>query len=136
MPFVTTAIRFPPPAAAFLDPNPLATHVRPCPSVHRRGRKQKGVLVAVVSDSLADDETGITDRRRDRKDAEAARRKIAKRVEIKHLAVGVKERVLGVVARRRGSDNHSGCVSTTTPGYAVGLACRSSECSQIGGAVG
>ena len=57
------------------------------------------MLIAVVSDSLANDETGITDRRRDRKDAEAARRKITKRVEIKHLAVGVKKRVLGVVAR-------------------------------------
>ncbi len=94
------------------------------------------MLVAVVSYPLTNDETGITDRRRDRKDAEAARRKIAKRVEIKHLAVGVQERVLGVVARRRGSDNHSGCVTTATPGDAVGLACSSSECSQIGDGIG
>ncbi len=94
------------------------------------------MLVAVASDSLANDETGITDRRRDREHAEAARRKITKCVEIKDLAVGPKERVLGVVARGRRSDNHSGCVTTTTPGDAVGLACSSTECSQIGDAIG
>jgi hypothetical protein len=94
------------------------------------------VLVAVVSYPLANDETGITDRRRDREHAEVAPRKITKGVEIKHLAVGPKKRVLGVVARGRGSDNHSGCVSTTTPGDAVGLACGSSECSQIGDGIG
>lgn len=95
------------------------------------------MLVAVVSDSLANDETGITDRRRDRKHAEVARRKITKCVEIKDLAVGPKKRVLGVVARGRGSDNHSGCVSTTTtPGDAVGLACSSPKCSQIGDGIG
>jgi len=94
------------------------------------------MLVAVVRCPFTNDETGITDRRRDREHAEAARRKITKRVEIKHLPVGPKKRVLGVVARGRGSDNHSGCVSTATPGDAAGLACGSSECSQVGDGIG
>jgi hypothetical protein len=132
MPFVTTAIRFPPPASALLDPNPLTTIVIPIPSRHGHRRKQKGVFVAVGRGSPTDDEAGITDRSRDGEDLEAALGKIAKRVEIEHLSVRVKERMLGVVARRGGSDNHSGCVSATTPGDTVGLACASSECPQIG----
>ena len=58
------------------------------------------MLVARVSDSLPNDDAGIVDRLRNRKDFEVALRKVAERVEIKHLAVGVKERVLGVVVRR------------------------------------
>jgi hypothetical protein len=92
------------------------------------------VLVPVGGNSLADDEAGIADRIRDRKDVEVARRKIAKPVEIKHLAIGVKERALGLVARRRGSDNHSRGVGTT-PSDASGGARGSTECSQIGDAV-
>lgn len=92
------------------------------------------MLAAVGRDSLADDNAGIVDRPRDRKDTEVARGKIAKRVEIKHLAVGVKECVLGVVTRRRGPDNHSGCVGTLR-GDAVGRASGSTECSQVGHAI-
>jgi hypothetical protein len=57
------------------------------------------MLVAALSYPLTNDETGITDGRRDREHAEVAGRKITKRVEIKHLAIGPKKRVLGVVAR-------------------------------------
>jgi hypothetical protein len=84
------------------------------------------MLAAVGCDSLADDHTRIVDCPGHRQDAEIARRKIAKRVEIKHLAVGVKEGMLGVVARRRGSDNHSGCVGPLR-GDAVGRAGGSAE---------
>ena len=58
------------------------------------------MLLAVGRDSPANDEARIADRGRDGEDLEAALGKIAKRVEIKHLAVGVKECVLGVVAGR------------------------------------
>ena len=92
------------------------------------------MLLAVGSDSFANDEAGIADRLCDRKDGEVAGGKIAKRVEIKHLAVGVEERVLGVVARCRGSDNHSGRVVTLSDD-AVGRARSSTERSQIGDAV-
>lgn len=134
VPSVTTTASLPPPAAAFLNPNPLTTNVRPLPSIHRNRREQEGVLLAVGSDSFANDEAGIADRLCDRKDGEVARGKIAKRVEIKHLAVGVEERVLGVVARCRGSDNHSGCVVTLSDD-AVGRARSSTERSQICDAV-
>ena len=103
-------------------------------SVHRDRRKQKGVPLVVGRDSSANDQAGVADRFRDRQDAEVTRRKIAKRVEIKHLAVDVKEGVLGVVARERGSDNHSGCVRPL-PGDAVGRGRRSTERSQIGDVV-
>jgi hypothetical protein len=96
--------------------------------------KQEGVLLAIGSDPLANDEAGIADRPGHRQDLEVALGKIAQRVEIKHLAVGVKERALGVVARGRGSDNHSGCV-VTLPSDAVGRARSSTERSQIGDAV-
>jgi hypothetical protein len=92
------------------------------------------VLLAIGRDSFANDEARIANRLCDRKDGEVARGKIAKRVEIKHLAVGVEERVLGVVARGRGSDDHSGLV-VTLPGDAAGRAGSSTECSQIGDAV-
>jgi hypothetical protein len=58
------------------------------------------VLLAVGRDSPANNQAGITDRGRDGEDLEVALGKIAKSVEIKYLAVGVKECVLGVVARR------------------------------------
>ena len=57
------------------------------------------MLLAVGRDSSANDQARITDRGRDGEDLEVALRKIAKGVEIKYLAVGVKECVLGVVAR-------------------------------------
>lgn len=100
MPFVTATAGLPPPAAALLNPNPLTTIVGPIPSHHGHRREQKGVLLAVGRDSPADDQAGITDRGRDGQDLEAALGRIAKRVEIKHLAVRVKECVLGVVAYR------------------------------------
>ena len=57
------------------------------------------MLLAVGRDSPANNQAGITDRGRDGEDLEVALGKIAKRIEIKNLAIGVKECVLGVVAR-------------------------------------
>jgi hypothetical protein len=108
MPFVTTAIRFPPPAAALLLPNPLAASVRPGAAHYGQWRKQKGVFVAVGRDSPANDQAGITDRGRDRKHFEAGGGRIAKGVEIVHLPTDVKECVLGIIGRGGGSDHHSG----------------------------
>jgi hypothetical protein len=68
-------------------------------SIHWQRCKQKGVFLAVVRDPFANDEARIANARGCRQDLEVALGKIAPRVEIKHLAVRVKERVLGVVAR-------------------------------------
>lgn len=86
------------------------------------------MLAAVSRDSITDNDAGIVDRPRHRQDAEIARRKIAQRIEIKHLALGVKEGMLGVVACRGGSNNHSGCIGPLR-GDAVGRAGGSTECS-------
>lgn len=130
MPFVTTAIRFPPPAAALLLPNPLTACVRPSAAIHGQRRKQKGVFVAVARESPANDQTGITDRGRDRKHFEAGGRRIAKGVEIVHLPTDVKKCVLGIIGRGGGPDHHSGGISAGA-GNTVGLAGGPSECSQI-----
>jgi hypothetical protein len=98
MPFVTTTTRFPPPSIPLLLPNPLAAIVTPGAPAHRQRREQKGVLVAFGGDSLPDDNAAIIDRFRPGQDAEIARRKIAKHVEIKHLPVRVKKSVVGAVA--------------------------------------
>jgi hypothetical protein len=66
------------------------------------------MFVAVARDAPANDQAGIADRGRDREHFEAGLGRIAKSVEIKHLPVGVKECVLGVVGRGGGSDYHSG----------------------------
>ena len=70
------------------------------------------MLVSVVGDSIANDDAGIVDRFGDGQDFEVTLRKIAERIEIEHLTVGVKERVLGVVTGERGSNNHPGGVRT------------------------
>lgn len=92
------------------------------------------MFLAVVRDPLANDEAGIADRSGHRQNFEVALGKIAQRVEIKHLAVRVKERALRVVTRGGGSDDHSGGV-VTLPSDAVGRAGRPTERSQIGDAV-
>src|SRR6202008_3339727 len=101
VPFVTPAVRLPPPAAAVLDPNPLATDVGPIPAIDRRRREEEGMLLAVISNAIANDEAGIADRFRHREDFEFSQRKIAERVEIVHLAAHPKEGVLGAVSRGR-----------------------------------
>ena len=86
------------------------------------------MLAASGRDSLADDNAGIVDGSRHRQDAEIARRKIAERVEIKHLALGEKERVLRVVARGGRSDNHARGIGPLR-GHAVSRAGGSAKCA-------
>jgi hypothetical protein len=57
---------------------------------------------------------------------EAALRKIAKRIQVKHLAIHEKKCVFGVVAGARGADYHSGRI-WTLPANAKGGAGRSAE---------
>ena len=92
------------------------------------------MLLAIGRDSFANDEARIADRSGHRQNLEVALGKIAQGVEVKHLAVRVKERALGVVTRGGGSDDHSGDV-VTLPSDAVGRAGRSTERSQIGDTV-
>ena len=89
------------------------------------------MFIAIAGSSVADDDAGIADRSRDLKNAEVARGKIAKSVEIEHLAIRVKEGVLGVVARGRRTDDHTSSVATLS-GDAVGRAGISAKCSQVG----
>jgi hypothetical protein len=109
----------------------LTTIIRPGATIDWQRLKQKRVLLSVEGDPLANNETRVADRRGRRENLEVARRKITKRVEIKHLVVREKERALGVIARGRSSDNHSGGV-VALPGDAIGGAGSSTECSQIG----
>ena len=107
MPRITMALRVPPPAAPFLDPDPFAALVSPVPAVHRRRRHQECVFLSIVRRAFPDDVARIADRFRRAQDLEIARGQIAERVEIVHLAVDVKERVLGPVTRRRSADDHA-----------------------------
>lgn len=138
VPSVATTVTLPPPdatafdfALAFLNPTPLAANIRPISPIHWERREQKSVFVAVVGDSLANNQAGIADRLRDGQDTEIALRKIAKRVEIEDLSVDVKEGVLGVVVRGGGSDDHAGCIGTGA-GDSISGARRATKCSQIG----
>ncbi len=97
VPFVAAATFFPPPAAAVLDPNPLATLIMPLPSGDTLRCEPEGVLVAVLRNSVTDNDAGIADRTRDCQHFEIALGKIAQRVQIVHFVLDEKEGVLGVV---------------------------------------
>jgi hypothetical protein len=92
------------------------------------------VCLAAVGDPLADNDAGIADPRCRCQDIEISSAQIAKRVEVEHLAVRVKERARGVIACGGGSDDHSGCVMAL-PGNAHSCAGGSTESPQIGDAV-
>lgn len=130
VPGITMAVCVPPPATAFLDPDPLATQVIPIPAVHRRWREKEGVFLSVVGRAFPDDVARIADRFRGAQDLEVAQGQIAERVEIVHLAIHVKKRVLGPVTRRRRSHDHSRRVPALAVD-AVGYARCASERSQI-----
>ena len=68
--------------------------------------------VAGGHNSITDDEARIIDRFRNRKDLEAARRKIGDCIEINHLAIREKERVDRAVVRRRESNDFSASIAT------------------------
>jgi hypothetical protein len=133
-PFVTTATRFPTPSAPVLFPNPLATFVIPLSARDADRRHLERVLVAVLGDSVTDDDAGITDRSRDSKSFEVGLRKIAERVEIVHLVADIKKRVLGIVSCRGRPDDHSGGVLAVA-GNVVRGGCVTTQCSQVGNGV-
>jgi hypothetical protein len=64
-------------------------------------RHFEGVFVAVLRDSIADDDARITDRARDSQNFELALGKITERVEIVHFVADIKERVFGIITGRR-----------------------------------
>ena len=88
------------------------------------------MFVTVVSDSFSDNYARVIDGLCHRQNLEVALRKIAKRIQVKHLAVYEKKCVLGIVARGRGADDHSGGI-WTLPVHAEGSAGRSTQSSQI-----
>ena len=110
MPFVTTATLFPPPSPAVLLPNPLATIVLPLSTGDPYWSHLERVFVAVLGDSVANNDAGITDCSRDGQDFEFALGKIAEHVEIVHLVVDIQERVFGIIAGGGRADDHSGSV--------------------------
>lgn len=100
MPFITTATFFPPPAAAILDPSPLATLIMPLSSSHTLRRELERVLITVLGDSIADDNQRIADRARYGQHFEIRLGKIAEIIEVVHLVLNKKECVLGIIGRR------------------------------------
>jgi hypothetical protein len=96
----------------------------------REWYEQKGMLVAIFGNSVANDVKGIADCSCDGQDFEIALGKIAQCVEIKHLTIRVQKCVLGVVAHGRGPDNHSSRIATL-PGDTTSRARVSTQCSQI-----
>jgi hypothetical protein len=77
VPSVATAIFFPPPAAAILNPNPLAALIIPLTSRYAERPQHKRMLVAVLSNSVPNNDAGIADRSGDRQNFEIALGKIA-----------------------------------------------------------
>ena len=128
MPLVTTAPFFPPPAAAFLDPDPLATLIVPLPTRDRLGRQFESVLVAVLRNAIAYNDQRIADCACDREDFEIRLGKITERVEVVHLVLNKKKRVLGIVGDGGGADDHTGgvCAIAGDAVRGTGVATKSS----------
>ena len=124
------ALRVPPPTAAFLDPDPLATHVIPVPAVDRRWGKQEGVFLPVVRRAFTDDVARVADRFRRGQDFEVTEGKITKRVEIVHLPIHPEECVLGAVTKGRRPDNQPRGIAPHSID-AISCARRAAERSQV-----
>jgi len=84
------------------------------------------VLITVIRDSFSNNHARIVDRLRHGENFEVALRKIAKRIQVKHLAIHEKKCMFGVVAGGRRADYHSGRI-WTLPANAKGGAGRSAE---------
>jgi len=134
-PLVTAATGFPAPgASAVLLPNPLATIVEPLSAADLDRRHLERVFIAVLRESVANNDARITDRSRDRENLELALPKVAEIVQVVHLVLDVKERVLGIVARRRRTNDHSGGVLAVA-GNVVGGGGITTERSEIGNGI-
>ena len=112
-----------PPAASGLDPYPVVVSVGPLTNrsvgCDRRflnghaffGCEKKSVLLAIGGNPFASDETCVVNGLGHGQDLEVARRKIADRVEIEHLAICKEERVNGTIRGSGESDDLSGTVA-------------------------
>jgi hypothetical protein len=129
VPPITTAPFFPPPAATFLDPDPLATLIVPLSAGDRLGRKFESVLVAVLGNSVADNYARITNGPRNSQHFEITLGKIAERVEVVHFVFDKKKSVLGIVGRSGGAHDHAGgvCAIAGDAVCGAGVAAKRSE---------
>ena len=103
----------------------------PLSARHTLRRQFECVLVAVLSNAVADNDQRIADRARDGQDFEIRLGKIAEVVEIVHLVLNKKKGVFGIVGRRGRANHHAGCVRAVS-GHAVRSAGVAAECSQVG----
>jgi hypothetical protein len=103
----------------------------PLPASDFDRRQPECVFVAVVGNSVANDNAGIADCARDSQYFETALRKITKRVEVVHFVADIKKSVFRIVAGRRRADDHSGGVHAVTDN-AIGGGCVTAERSEIG----
>ena len=117
VPPVTTAVRFPPPPAPNLNPDPLtldadlttidATNVRPVAARDRQRREHESMRLVFVRDSFAYNDHRIIDCLRHCQHPETGRREVADCVEIHHLPVGVKKGAHRSIRARREPDHLS-----------------------------
>lgn len=134
MPSIRIAIAIPPPAAAFLSPNPATTGIRPASAVHRQRRHEKGVLLSIFGNAFADDKRIIADRYRFGQDLEITTTQITEAVQIEHLTSRIEERVLRLVTQGRTAHNHPKGRSGL-PAHADSRTRRPAERVQVGYAV-
>jgi len=73
------------------------------------------MLIAVESHAFADNLQAVINGLGDGQHFEIARREVAKKVQVIHLTARIKERVLGVVTRRRRSHEHTSQIETNLP---------------------
>jgi hypothetical protein len=89
------------------------------------------VLVAVLGNSITDDNARIANGPCNGQDFEVSLGKITEIVEIVHFVFGKKKSVLGIVGRGGGTDDHAGGVRAISSN-AVRRAGVATECSEIG----
>jgi hypothetical protein len=97
-------------------------------------RHLERVFIAVLGKSVANDDARIADRSRDREHFELALSKVTEIVQIVHLVFDEEERVLGIIARRRRTDDHSRGILAAA-GKAVGGSGVTTERSEIGNGI-
>lgn len=88
----------------------MAALIVPLPAGDFYRRHLKRMFVAILGDSVADDDARITDCPRDGQNFELTLRKVAEHVQVVHFIAHIEERVLGIVTGRRRSDDHAGGV--------------------------
>jgi len=96
------------------------------------------VFVAILGESVADDDAWIADGPRDGQDLELALRKIAEHVEVVHFVADIKKSVFGIVAGSRRTDDHAGgvCAVTDNAVCSGGVTAKRSEIGNSKGQLG